>query len=69
MFNGKKSIEEVPKENTPIWSCTKEGCNGWMRANFTFEHLPTCPLCTSPMASDSKMLAPLTNYNSIQKQE
>lgn len=69
MFNGKKSLEEIPKENTPIWSCTNDGCNGWMRDNFSFEHLPTCPICMSPMTSGTKMLTPLVNPNAALKRD
>lgn len=57
----KKMFEEVPKEETKIWSCTKEDCNGWMRDNFMFEHNPTCPLCQSAMVSDTRMLPVLVN--------
>jgi hypothetical protein len=59
----KKSLEELPEESTSIWSCTKEGCKGWMRDNFAFEYVPTCRLCLSPMARDMKMLPLLLNSN------
>ncbi|GIO56150.1 cold-shock protein [Paenibacillus cellulositrophicus] len=63
----KKSMEEIPEENTAIWSCTKEGCKGWMRDNFAFEHEPTCRLCNSPMVRDTKMLPVLNNSSADQK--
>ncbi|MBN3524582.1 cold-shock protein [Paenibacillus apiarius] len=59
----KKPLEEIPEENTAIWSCTKEGCKGWMRDNFAFENEPTCRLCNSPMVRDMKMLPLLVNPN------
>ncbi|UUZ81011.1 cold-shock protein [Paenibacillus sp. P26] len=63
----KKPLEEVPYENTPIWSCTKEDCKGWMRDNFAFEHEPTCPLCSSPMVRETKMLPQLINMKTDSK--
>lgn len=67
MYFQKKSLEETPEENTTIWSCTKEGCKGWMRDNFAFAVEPTCPLCSSSMTSDTKMLPLIVNYNEDQK--
>lgn len=64
MYSKKKLPEELPLEPTTIWQCTKEGCNGWMRDNFTFEAEPTCHLCSSPMQRDSKMLPSLVNTTS-----
>ncbi|MFC5450874.1 cold-shock protein [Paenibacillus aestuarii] len=58
-----KYFEALPVENTQIWSCTKEGCKGWMRDNFTFEYQPVCCLCSSPMVSKMKMLPLLVNSN------
>ncbi|MCD1258571.1 cold-shock protein [Paenibacillus athensensis] len=63
-FNARnKYFETLPVENTPIWLCTKEGCKGWMRDNFTFDYQPVCCLCSSPMASQMKMLPLLVNSN------
>jgi len=63
-FNARnKYYEALPVEDTPIWSCTKEGCKGWMRDNFTFEYQPVCCLCSSPMVSTMKMLPSLANPN------
>ncbi|KIL39764.1 hypothetical protein SD70_17790 [Gordoniibacillus kamchatkensis] len=58
-----KYLEDLPKENVRIWSCTKEGCKGWMRYNFAFEHEPKCCLCLSPMISDMRLLPLLVNSN------
>ncbi|MBP1154175.1 MULTISPECIES: cold-shock protein [unclassified Paenibacillus] len=59
----KKSLEDIPEENTRIWSCEKEDCKGWIRDNFAFEHAPTCWQCFSPMTSSMKMLPLLVNSN------
>jgi len=58
-----KYLEDLPTESTQIWSCTKEGCKGWMRDNFAFEYKPDCCLCLSPMVSDMRMLPLLVNSN------
>lgn len=63
MYFRKKSLEDIPEENTAIWSCEKEGCKGWMRDNFAFEKVPICLQCLSPMVSSIKMLPPLVNSN------
>ncbi|QHW31881.1 hypothetical protein GZH47_14250 [Paenibacillus rhizovicinus] len=55
-YSRKKPIADLPTEMTPIWSCTKEGCNGWMRKNYSFEEVPTCAQCKSPMTNDMKEL-------------
>lgn len=67
MYFRKKAPEELPKEETAIWACTKEGCTGWMRDNFTFETVPTCWQCNSPMTRSMKMLPMLANKKSDKK--
>ncbi|WP_256758647.1 cold-shock protein [Cohnella sp. WQ 127256] len=67
MYSRKKVLEEIPEEMTAVWSCTSEGCNGWMRDNFAFETVPTCGLCHKPMESGMKMLPLLVNTNRDQK--
>lgn len=67
MYSRKKSFEDIPEELTAIWSCTNEGCNGWMRDNFAFEAVPTCRQCESPMERGTKMLPLLVNTNQDQK--
>ncbi|MBA9083601.1 hypothetical protein FHR92_000044 [Fontibacillus solani] len=59
----KKVVEEVPEVNTSIWSCVSADCNGWMRDNFTFEYEPSCPLCSSQMEKDTKMLPQVVNMS------
>ncbi|THF84660.1 cold-shock protein [Cohnella fermenti] len=63
MYSRKKTFEELPQEETAIWQCTNDGCNGWMRDNFAFESIPTCVLCHSPMESGTRMLPQLTNMS------
>ncbi|MCG7408731.1 cold-shock protein [Paenibacillus sp. ACRRX] len=62
MYNSrKKPQDDIPEEITPIWSCTSESCNGWMRDNFSFSTEPSCPQCQSPMVKGEKKLAVLVN--------
>lgn len=63
MYFRKKSLEDIPEENTAVWSCTKEGCTGWMRDNFAFETMPTCRQCMSTMTRSIKMLPLIVNSN------
>ncbi|UNK20902.1 cold-shock protein [Paenibacillus sp. N3/727] len=61
MYFRKKSLEELPQEETAVWTCEKEGCNGWIRDDFAFEHQPTCHQCSSPMIRSIKTLPQLVN--------
>ena len=63
MYFRKKSLEDIPTEDTAIWSCTQECCTGWMRDNFAFEYVPTCWQCNSPMTRSMKILPLLVNKN------
>lgn len=60
MFS-RRNNEPIPEENTEVWTCSNEDCNGWMRDNFSFEAKPTCPLCHSKMTSSDKVLPVLVN--------
>lgn len=55
-FSRKRSPEEYPTEMTAIWSCVKEGCNGWMRQSYSFENVPICAQCKSHMVNSMKEL-------------
>ncbi|WP_010272926.1 cold-shock protein [Paenibacillus senegalensis] len=55
-YSRKRPMEEIQTELTAIWSCSKEGCNGWMRANYSFEDVPSCSQCHSPMLRSMKSL-------------
>ncbi|TVY11131.1 cold-shock protein [Paenibacillus cremeus] len=63
MYYRKKSMEDLPQEQTKIWSCSKEACKGWMRDNFAFEYTPTCPICHSTMESTLRVLPIIDNSN------
>lgn len=63
MYHRKKSLEELPQENTAVWLCTNEGCKGWMRDNFAFDDMPTCRICQSLMERSMKVLPLLENCN------
>ncbi|WP_413242494.1 cold-inducible protein YdjO-related protein [Paenibacillus sp. 1P07SE] len=39
-----------------MWSCQSDGCECWMRDNFSFQDNPNCPICGSEMLADSRML-------------
>ncbi|WP_083938144.1 cold-shock protein [Paenibacillus daejeonensis] len=56
MYYSKKSAEPTPEEQTSIWSCLSDGCECWMRDNFSFDSNPNCPICGSEMLADSRML-------------
>lgn len=62
-----KPIEDVPKEDTVIWSCTHEDCKGWIRDNFAFALVPICPICQSAMVRSVKMLPLIVNTNKDMK--
>ncbi|GMA65370.1 cold-shock protein [Alicyclobacillus fastidiosus] len=53
---GKRNDEVVPNVETPVWSCTSDTCNVWMRQNFSFDAEPRCPICQSPMTQDVREL-------------
>lgn len=55
-YSWNKPLENLPEELTAIWSCTKEGCNGWIREEFSFKEVPTCSHCASSMVSSNKVL-------------
>lgn len=68
MYNSRKRpLEDIPEEETAIWSCPKDGCKGWMRDNFAFATAPTCHICQSPMIKSMKKLPVLVNTNQGQK--
>ncbi|HZG14540.1 MAG TPA: cold-shock protein [Candidatus Bathyarchaeia archaeon] len=59
MYHSKKNIEPIPEQQTSVWMCTGDDCSCWMRENYSFEKLPTCPICHSKMVKETKMLPPL----------
>jgi hypothetical protein len=67
MYYSRKRLEDIPQEATAIWSCTKEGCNVWVRDNFAFALVPTCHRCHSPMKRSMRELPVLVNTAADQK--
>lgn len=65
-YSRKKTVDHLPKVLTPIWACTVESCNGWMRDNFAFAAQPTCLLCASDMVKSERMLAEVANTSPTQ---
>ncbi|WP_409301087.1 cold-shock protein [Peribacillus sp. SCS-155] len=61
MYKRNNNGEEVQPEETKVWECTSDKCNGWIRANFTYEEKPECPLCKSEMVASVKMLQAINN--------
>ncbi|WP_101844018.1 cold-shock protein [Halobacillus sp. Marseille-P3879] len=68
MAFGKKNQDEVVEEETKIWVCTSENCNCWMRDNFRTEEEAICPMCSSEMKEESKVLQ-VVNNNSLYYKE
>ncbi|MCR8643367.1 cold-shock protein [Paenibacillus sp. N1-5-1-14] len=67
MYSRRKSLEDLVQEDTKVWTCNNEDCKGWIRDNFSFDHVPTCHQCHSPMISSLKMLPILSNSNKDMK--
>ncbi|MFB5268853.1 cold-inducible protein YdjO-related protein [Paenibacillus enshidis] len=44
-----------------VWNCSEQGCNGWMRQQFTLEKQPECPHCGSSMSLDKKLVPSLND--------
>jgi hypothetical protein len=63
MYSRNKWREEIPCEATAVWVCSNEECKCWMRNNFSFESIPTCWKCQSPMTSGTRQLPPIHNNN------
>ena len=60
MYN-RKNVEEIIPEETKVWECTSDDCNGWVRDNFKASETPTCPLCNCEMTEGVKMLQAINN--------
>ncbi|GAB4072977.1 hypothetical protein GCM10028778_06320 [Barrientosiimonas marina] len=56
MAFSRRSKEPVPEVDTNIWACKNENCSGWMRASFSFNEDPNCPLCQSSMQMETHVL-------------
>jgi len=51
--------EPVSEVETKVWACRSETCNGWMRASYSFNEQPECPLCQSSMKEEIRTLPEL----------
>lgn len=61
MYYAKRNMEPIEQFETPVWTCSKEGCPCWMREEYSFQETPYCPVCGSEMVSETKMLPALSN--------
>ncbi|MGM9928432.1 MAG: cold-inducible protein YdjO-related protein [Bacillus sp. (in: firmicutes)] len=61
MYFSKKpqEVEEVIIEDTSVYACTSEDCNGWMRMQFSSAET-NCPLCGSSMHEEIRQLPKIT---------
>ncbi|WP_050615242.1 cold-inducible protein YdjO-related protein [Bacillus testis] len=61
MYFSKKQqeLEQVVIEDTAVFACTSEECNGWMRMQFASDG-PSCPLCGSNMVEETRQLPKIT---------
>ncbi|MDO3410042.1 cold-shock protein [Saccharibacillus sp. CPCC 101409] len=69
MYFRKKMSDDVPEEETAVWVCGKEECKGWMRDNFSFDDVPVCPICSSPMQKSVRKLPVLANLTAEARQK
>ena len=60
MYFSKKQNEadEVIIEDTSVYACSSDSCNGWMRTQFASES--NCPLCGSEMQEEVRQLPKIT---------
>jgi rubrerythrin len=61
-LNSFKKKEQTTEEETVIWQCNSNSCNGWIRMNFAFDDEPKCPLCGTETTKGLKMLPVLVNH-------
>lgn len=61
MYFSKKQqeVDEVIIEDTAVYACTSENCNGWMRIQFSSQE-SNCPLCGSSMEEEMRQLPKIT---------
>ncbi|WP_019241790.1 MULTISPECIES: cold-inducible protein YdjO-related protein [Bacillus] len=57
MYFSKKQqeVDEVIIEDTHVFACASDGCNGWMRMQFASDD-SSCPLCGSNMNEEIRQL-------------
>ncbi|WP_153125162.1 cold-inducible protein YdjO-related protein [Peribacillus tepidiphilus] len=54
-FSKKNQQEEVIIEDTVVYSCVSDMCNGWMRKDFAMDPY-LCPFCGSEMHQEVREL-------------
>ncbi len=61
MYFSKKQNEadEVVIEDTSVYACSSDSCNGWMRMQFAADE-SSCPLCGSEMQEEVRQLPKIT---------
>lgn len=61
MYFSKKQNEadEVIIEDTSVYACSSDSCNGWMRMQFASD-VSNCPLCGSVMQEEVRQLPKIT---------
>ncbi|RFU68243.1 cold-inducible protein YdjO-related protein [Bacillus sp. V59.32b] len=67
MYFGKKNSEEpvVIMEDTVVYACASEACNGWMRKEFAADN-ETCPMCGDNLTEEIRELPKIQNeYNAF----
>ncbi len=62
MYFSKKNqeAEEIVIEDTQVFACMTEECNGWMRTQFMTETDVNCPLCGGGMEEETRQLPKIT---------
>ncbi|MGN1402054.1 MAG: cold-inducible protein YdjO-related protein [Bacillus sp. (in: firmicutes)] len=54
-----QETEETIIEDTAVFACETEECNGWMRAQFLSDD-SACPLCGGTMQQETRQLPKIT---------
>ncbi|WP_082193160.1 cold-inducible protein YdjO-related protein [Bacillus rubiinfantis] len=57
MFYGKRVKEEFEPilEDTEVYACIGDACNGWMRKDFVADNY-LCPMCGNEMIQEIRVL-------------
>ncbi|WP_191561393.1 cold-inducible protein YdjO-related protein [Metabacillus idriensis] len=69
MYFAKKGAEEPVTiiEDTTVYACESESCNGWMRKDFSTADM-SCPMCGSQMSEEVRELPQIKmDYNPFSK--
>lgn len=69
MYFAKRNSEEpeIIIENTVVYACESNDCNGWMRKDFASENY-VCPMCGGQLVEEMRELPKISNeYNALNK--